>query len=168
MKKNKKTILEVLSYALIVILVIFIKFYIVSHIKVNGDSMKDTLHDGDIMILNEAAYYFNDIERFDIVVAKSDNDLEYLIKRVIGLPGETISCVDGIIYIDGKVLNDKYAYTKTQDFESIKIGKDQYFLMGDNRSVSLDSRRFGTFSESKIKGKASFTIYPFDRFGNKE
>lgn len=161
-----KILKEILSYLVILIIVLFIKNYVVSPIRVNGDSMYNTLHDKDIMILNEFVYRFNDINRFDIVVVEEDNDL--LIKRVIGLPGEVIKCVDGNIYINDQKLEDKYAYSETNDFSAVTIEKDKYFVMGDNRKVSLDSRIYGTYTKRDIKGKASFTIYPFDRFGRKK
>ena len=88
----KKFIKEYLPYLVIIILVLLVKRYIVSPVKVNGESMMTTLHHGDIMILNSSAYYFDDIERFDIVVVKAKN--EYIIKRVIGLPGETVEYRD--------------------------------------------------------------------------
>lgn len=166
-KKNKKAILkEILSYIVIILIVLFIKMYIVSPIRVNGNSMYDTLHDKDIMILNEFIYYFSDVKRNDIVVVEEDN--EYLIKRVIGLPGERIKCENGEIYINGKKYNDKYSNSGTKDFEEIKIKNGEYFVLGDNRKVSLDSRTFGSYKKKEIKGKASFTVFPFDRFGNKE
>lgn len=166
MKKNKSKIWEICSYILIIVVVLIIKFYVVSPIKVNGSSMNDTLLDGDIMLLNEIVYRFNDIKRFDIVVSKSDKEL--LIKRVIGLPGEKIRCTDGIIYINDSVLVKDYGSNKTDDFDEVTIGNDEYFLMGDNRDNSLDSRYFGTFNKNKIKGRTKYTLFPFNRFGLKK
>lgn len=166
MENKKKIIQEICSYVCIILLVIFIKMFIVSPIRVNGNSMYNTLVDQDIMILNEAIYNFTDIKRYDIVVVDENN--EYLIKRVIGLPGETVKCEDGDIYINGYKISDKYAYSETADFSEVVIGEDEYFVLGDNRSDSLDSRVFGSFKEKDIKGKANFTIYPFSRFGKKE
>ena len=165
-ESKKKVIKEIISYVIIILVVILIKTFVVSPIRVNGRSMYNTLHDQDIMILNEFVYYFNEIERYDIVVIKTND--EYLIKRVIGLPGETIECKDGKIYIDGKKIKDGYAYSETEDFEEVIIGKDEYYVLGDNHADSLDSRVFGTFNKDDIKGKASFTVYPFSRFGTKE
>ena len=162
-----KIIKEVLSYVVILLIVVFIKMYIFSPIRVNGSSMFNTLHDKDIMILNEFIYRLSEIERFDIVVVEEDGEL--LIKRVIGLPGEKIACEDGTIYINGEILDDyKYAYSKTNDFVEVKIGEDEYFVMGDNRKVSLDSRVYGAYNKKSIKGRATFTIYPFGRFGVKK
>ena len=163
--KAWKIIKEILSYVIILLFVIFIKMYVVSPIRVNGSSMYNTLYDKDIMILNEFIYRFNDIKRYDIVVVEEDDEL--LIKRVIGLPGELVKCVNGEIYIDDEKIDDKYAYSETSDFSEVKLGKDEYFVMGDNREVSLDSRVYGAYEKDEIKGRATFTIYPFNRFGVK-
>ena len=143
-----------------------IKTYIASPIKVNGNSMYKTLHDKDIMILNEYIYYFDDIKRSDIVVVKEKGEL--LIKRVIGLPGDTVECRYGRVYVNNKRLTETYVNGTTDDFEKVKLGKNQYFVMGDNRSVSLDSRTYGAYDKKDIKGKAIFTIFPFNRFGRKK
>ena len=164
--KNKKIILEIGSYILIFIVVLLIKSYVVSPIRVNGNSMYKTLHDQDIMILNEFTYYFNDIERLDIAVVKEDGD--YLIKRVIGLPGEIIKCENGVVFINNKKLEEPYVVGTTSDFDEVVIGDDEYFVMGDNREVSLDSRVYGTYKKKYVIGKATYTIFPFSRFGMKK
>ena len=166
MNKSKKVIFEILSYVAIIVLVILFKTYVASPIRVNGSSMDETLHDKDIMILNEFIYYFDDINRLDIVVVKEKGEL--LIKRVIALPGETIECKDGYIYVNDKKIIESYVSSETEDFEKVEVGKDEYFVMGDNRAVSLDSRVYGVYSKKDVKGKATFTIYPFDRFGKKK
>ncbi len=127
--------------------------------------MFKTLHDGDIMILNIIGYRFSDVERFDIVVV--DEGDEYLIKRVIGLPGETIEYRDNQLYVNGKKVKENYSSEKTDDFK-VKVSKDSYFVLGDNRTNSLDSRYFGAFKRKKILGKTKLTIFPFNRFGNKK
>lgn len=96
---NKK-VKEILGYVLVIVLVLLVKQFIITPIRVNGASMNDTLYDKDIMILDKISYHFQDIERFDIVVIKMDD--EYLIKRVIALPGEKISYQDNKLYINDK------------------------------------------------------------------
>lgn len=166
-EKNKKKnyFRELLPYFIIILVVIFIKVFIVSPIRVNGESMDSTLHDGDIMLLDEVSYRFSDIQRFDIVVIHRED--EYLIKRVIGLPGEKIKYVDGKLYVNGKYVKEDFKHKKTNDFSAI-INEENYFVMGDNRTNSTDSRGFGTVSRDQILGKTSLTIFPFSRFGNKK
>ena len=166
-EKNKKKnyFRELLPYFIIILVVIFIKVFIVSPIRVNGESMDSTLHDGDIMLLDEVSYRFSDIQRFDIVVIHRED--EYLIKRVIGLPGEKIKYVDGKLYVNGKYVKEDFKHKKTNDFSAI-IDEENYFVMGDNRTNSTDSRSFGTVSQDQILGKTSLTIFPFSRFGNKK
>ena len=169
-KSNDTTKLQIflkewLPYILVIVLVVLIKLFVVSPIRVNGDSMYDTLKDGDIMILNIIDYKFNDINRFDIVVVYEEDEL--LIKRVIGLPGETIEYKDNTLYINGKKVKEEFGTYETNDF-SYTIPKGEYFILGDNRTNSMDSRVFGSVKKKQIKGKTSLTIFPFSRFGTKE
>lgn len=161
----KKFIKEWMPYAIIIVLVILIKKYIITPIKVNGPSMNNTLYDKDIMLLDEISYRFLSIKRFDIVVVKYGNEL--IIKRVIGLPGEKISCSDNKLYINGEILRENYSIGITSDFSEITISENEYFVLGDNRENSIDSRIIGSIPIKQIKGKAILTIYPFQRFGTK-
>ena len=162
---KKNYIKEFLPYFMIILVVVLIKTFVVSPIRVNGASMDPTLNDKDIMLLDEISYRFSDIERFDIVVVKEED--EYLIKRVIGLPGETVEYKNDKLYIDGKYVKEDFKHRETFDF-STTLGKDEYFIMGDNRTNSTDSRVFGPISRDKIMGKTSLTILPISRFGNKD
>ena len=162
---KKNYIKEFLPYFMIILVVVLIKTFVVSPIRVNGTSMDPTLNDKDIMLLDEISYRFSDIERFDIVVVKEED--EYLIKRVIGLPGETVEYKNDKLYIDGKYVKEDFKHKETFDF-STTLGKDEYFIMGDNRTNSTDSRVFGPISRDKIMGKTSLTILPISRFGNKD
>lgn len=163
--KFHKIVKEYLPYLLIIILVLLIKRFVISPIRVNGNSMYKTLHEGDIMILNIIGYNISNVDRFDIVVVNEGNEL--IIKRVIGLPGETITYDDNKLYVNNKLVKDKYGYGDTGDF-SYKVPKNSYFVLGDNRGNSLDSRVFGPFKKKQIIGKTNFIIFPFNRFGKKQ
>lgn len=162
-EKNK----EILSYIIIIVVVLLIKTYIATPVKVNGNSMNNTLKDNDIMILDKITYRFQKIERFDIVVLKNGDD--YLIKRVIGLPGETVEYKNNKLYINGKNVDEKFIHEKTDDFVmNEKIPDDCYFVVGDNRPISKDSRYIGVINKKDILGKTSLVIFPFSRFGVKK
>lgn len=164
-KKGLKIIKEVVPYIIVIILVLLFKKFLFAPIKVNGESMLDTLKDGDIMILNIIDYKMHGLKRFDIVVVDEGDEL--IIKRVIGLPGEKVEYKDNQLYINGKKIKDKYASHETDDFSEV-VPKGEYFVLGDNRTNSVDSRVFGSFSSKEILGKTSLTVYPFSRWGNKE
>lgn len=131
--------------------------------------MYPTLNDKDIMILNKIGYEVNGLERFDIVVVKYHD--KYLIKRVIGLPGDNIKYKDNKLYINDEYVEEPFLNDDvvTWDFEMVgTVPEDSYFVMGDNRVVSMDSRDLGTFKKSRIIGKTNFTVYPFSNFGTKK
>ena len=158
--KFLRIVKELLPYAIILIVVVLIRSFVVTPIMVSGPSMKPTLEGGEIMILNK----IYEIDRFDVVVV--DIKTEEIIKRVIALPGETISCENGKIYVNGKKQEEKYSMGITGDFEKIKLADDEYFVLGDNREDSLDSEELGPMKESQIKGTTSLILYPFNKFGN--
>lgn len=173
MKKEDKVVIknsnfyenikEIIPYAVIILAVVLIRTFLFTPIKVNGTSMMNTLEHGDTMILNKIGMRISDLERFQIVVVKTDDS--YLIKRIIGLPGETIEYKDGKLYIDNKEIEDPYYKDNTLDFDSVKIPKEQYFVMGDNRSDSIDSRIIGTIPESDIRGTTKLIIFPIKNIG---
>lgn len=160
----KNYIKVALPYILIVLVVVLIRTFLITPIKVIGPSMENTLKSGDVMILNKIAK----IDRYDIVVIDSPKANEILIKRVIGMPGEIIKIEDNVIYINGKRLGETYGKNATSDYPETKIGYDEYFVLGDNRAVSADSRLFGPFNVKDIKGTTRLTIFPFNHFGFKK
>ena len=154
-----KLVKDLTPYIIILGIVILIRTFIVTPIKVNGSSMYNTLEGNEIMLL----WKQSKIERYDIVVAKTVNDT--LIKRVYAFPNETIECKNGKIFINGEEINDKYAFGETENFDKITLKNDEYFLMGDNRLVSLDSRKIGPIKKEKIEGTTNFILFPFRKFG---
>ena len=163
--KNKKIIKELFEYFIIIVVVIVIRTYFVTPIKVQQKSMYPTLKENDIMILNKIGVHINGINRFEIVVIKYEDD--FLIKRVIGLPGEMIEYKENKLYIDGKEYKEDFIDVNTKDYIlEKKIPKDKYFLVGDNRNNSIDSRVFGLVDKKDIIGKTNIIIFPFKRIGD--
>lgn len=151
-----------LVFTLILIAIILIRLFLFSPIRVNGTSMYPTLQDKEFMILNKIALK-DGINRFDIVVVKTNNT--NIIKRVIALPGESVMYKDNKLYINGKVVEDNYSKTPTEDFDNIVLKEDEYFVMGDNREVSKDSRIIGPVNIKNIKGKTNLVFFPFNKIG---
>lgn len=163
-----KIIKELLPYIIVVLVVILIRTFIITPIQVEGISMKPTLDDNQILLLKK---YDKTYRRFDIVVVKLPS--ERLIKRVIGLPGDTVRFKDNQLYINGKYVKEPFQHAKTEDFEyeengEKKIPAGYYFVMGDNRDHSMDSRMIGPVSKNKIVGKTNFSLFPFQQFGSIE
>ncbi len=165
MNQLLKLLKELLPYIIIIIVVIIIRTFIFTPVVVNGPSMMNTLHNGDVMILDKIGMKLGDIKRFDIVVIQTGKTK--IIKRVIGMPGETISYHDNKLYINGKEVSDNHSNEITYDFEEVKIPDGEYYVLGDNRTDSVDSRILGTIPKNEILGHATFIIYPFNRFGSR-
>lgn len=165
MNQLLKLLKELLPYIIIIIVVIIIRTFIFTPVVVNGPSMMNTLHNGDVMILDKIGMKLGGIKRFDIVVIQTGKTK--IIKRVIGMPGETISYHDNKLYINGKEVSDNHSNEITYDFEEIKIPDGEYYVLGDNRTDSVDSRILGTIPKNEILGHATFIIYPFNRFGSR-
>ena len=142
-------------------MVVLIRTFIATPVRVDGDSMNKTFKNGDILIL----YKLSEIKRFDVIVLHEEKDNEKIIKRIIGMPGDTVAIKDGEIYINDEKIDDQYAYGMTSDYDRITLKSDEYFILGDNRLISKDSRYFGPIKEKEIKGKVIFRIFPFSKFG---
>jgi signal peptidase I len=165
----------ILSNILYIACVFLFSFLIVRYVgqrtEVIGSSMVPTLEDGDQLITDKISYRFKDPERFDIIVFPHQPMNEFYIKRIIGLPGETVEIEeDGTIYINGEVLPEEYGYGETSPQEltgKVVLGEDEYFVLGDNREISLDSRyaEVGNVPRSIIIGRAWLRLYPFSEFG---
>lgn len=175
-KKSKGGFLkEVIIYACIfLVLWKVVPTYIIEKTVVEGMSMQDTLQNNEQLLVEKISYQFSDPKRFDIVTLMPYGEEvdAYFIKRVIGLPGETIQIKDGKIYINGEVLEENYGKEPIIDGgiakEPLTLGADEYFVMEDNRNGSDDSRvdYIGPITRNLIKGKAILRIWPIDQFGS--
>lgn len=160
-----KFIKELVPYIVIIIVVVLLRTFIVTPVQVDGESMYPTLLDNQILILKK---YDHSYDRFDIVVFKYNNSK--LVKRVIGLPEETVSYKNNTLYINNKEIDNIKLDAYTYDFDLSELGFDKipegyYFVLGDNRTNSLDSRMIGLIKEDSILGVTNFSVFPFNRFG---
>lgn len=156
---------EIYPYVIIVIVVILIRSFIVTPVRVKGDSMVPTLKNGEILLLQKWDHSF---KRFDIVVV--DYDGTRLVKRVIGMPGDHIAYQNQILYVNDKKVKENFKHGKTDDFKLEELGydiipDDYYLVIGDNRTNSTDSRVLGLISGKDMLGKTGFVIFPFQQFG---
>lgn len=161
------------------IAVFLITQFLVQPVHVEGSSMYPTLHDGDIGFSNIIGMKMGELKRFDIVVIYLENDNKYIVKRIIGLPGETVAYEDDVLYINGEAVEEPFLDTDyvrqnqnnnnefTYSYGPVSVGEDEYFVLGDNRRASTDSRVYGNFKLSSIKSKGVFVILPFNNFGPK-
>ena len=167
---------EILSWVFYIAFVLVLTWVIITFVgqrtRVNGRSMMNTLHDGDNLIVEKLSYRFSDPKRFDIIVFPPTGKKEYYIKRIIGLPGETVQIDEnGNIYINGELLEENYGAETIQNpgraANPITLGDDEYFVMGDNRNNSKDSRseEVGNVKRSQIIGRAWLRIWPLNKFG---
>ncbi len=175
-----------------IVILLFVNF--VAHpVRVDGRSMYPTLKDGEFGFTNVGGVLLNGVERGDIVVVTMEEEGQktHWVKRVIGLPGDTVSCVNDVVYINGKVLDetkyidpdyrqslvDKFGYfnkvpnadnTNVLDFEEVKLKDDEYYIMGDNRPYSKDSRYVGPVKKSQIFAKKMLVLLPISDIGVKD
>lgn len=175
-----------------IVILLFVNF--VAHpVRVDGRSMYPTLKDGEFGFTNVGGVLLNGVERGDIVVVTMEEEGQktHWVKRVIGLPGDTVSCVNDVVYINGKVLDetkyiapdyrqslvDKFGYfnkvpnadnTNVEDFEEVKLGDDEYYVMGDNRPYSKDSRYVSPVKKSQIFAKKMLVLLPISDIGVKD
>lgn len=172
--KNISLVKELLIYAILIVVCVFvIPKYVVQRTVVDGHSMENTLQNGDNLIVEKVSYRFSDPERFDVIVfypyGRDEN--EYYVKRIIGLPGEKVQIIGDEIYINDKLLDENYGKMAITDggiaTDGIVLADDEYFVMGDNREVSLDSRseEVGPVKRDLIEAKVCLRIWPFDSFG---
>ena len=162
----KEFIKDSLKYLIVIATVFFIALFVVSFEQVIGPSMKGTLNAGDVTIVNKLVYKFRTIKRNEIVSINQKDKI--MVKRVIGLPGEHIEYKDNKLYVNGSLVLENNISVETKDFKLEDIGyetipKDMYFVLGDNRTNSNDSREFGLVKKDEIIGKIVMRLYPFSK-----
>lgn len=167
-EKIKKILRDVLPYLIVILLVVIVRTFIITPAVVDGNSMLPGLQDNNIIILNKLDYKLNDINRFDVVVVNYNG--EKLVKRIIGLPGEHVEYKDNNLYVNGFIISEDFNHETTHDFKLESIGYlsipgDKYFVVGDNRNDSTDSRVLGLIDRNDILGSVSFRIFPVSKIG---
>ncbi len=167
---------EMVSMLLYMAVVLGMTFLVITFLGqrtyVSGDSMKNMLEDGDNLIVDKITYRFRDPQRYDIIVFPFEyKDDTYYIKRIIGMPGETVQVAEGRVYIDGEQLKESYGRELMEQAgiaaEPLTLGEEEYFVLGDNRNASSDSRdpSVGIIHRDKIIGRAWLRIWPLQKFG---
>ena len=171
-----REVMDFLKDLVIAFVVVFLLFKVLMRpIEVIGSSMYPTLQDKSYGVSNVIGTKLGHIERFDIVIIHIEEKNEYIVKRVIGMPGETVSYTDGQLYINGEATDEPFLdedYVSTyadgtfmSDVEPITLDDDEYYCLGDNRPHSSDSRYYGPFKEDQIVAKGVFILFPFSRAG---
>lgn len=178
-KKKKHLLIKILKKIFdigifvltVLVLTYLVSAFVVQRIVVHNVSMQPTLTEGDILLMDKISYKVREPKRYEIICFNSDYEREGLIKRVIGLPGETIMISNGMIFINGTQLDDYEGLEKIETpglaAEEITLGSDEYFVIGDNRERSIDSRseEIGNVRSKDIIGRAFMRLSPFDNFG---
>ena len=172
-----KVIGGILGWILYLLIIVGLTYLIITYVgqrtRVSGSSMETTLSDGDNLIVDKLSYHFRAPNRFDIVVFPYQYaENTYYIKRIIGLPGDTVQVIDGDVWINGERLeSDTYGNEVMNSpgiaAEPVTLGEDEYFVLGDNRNHSADSREpsVGVIKSKNLMGRAWVRIYPFDKVG---
>lgn len=169
----KKTSLRewIVLVLIFVVLLFIIPSYIMRTTHVNGDSMENTLYHGEYVIREKVTNYFSNPKRFDVIVFHSDILGKDCIKRVIGLPGETVQIIEGEVYINEEPLDDTYGKEPISEpgiaKKLITLSENEFFVLGDNREDSLDSRAegIGPITKSDMDGRVIFRIWPLKKMG---
>jgi signal peptidase I len=170
---TKEFLLEIIKFTVVSILIVApIRFFIAQPFIVRGESMDPTFADGQYLIVDELTYRSSPPERGDVVVFKYPKDeSKYFIKRIIGLPNETVKIVNGKVSVssssdpDGTALNEAYIQDLSFENTSETLGDNEYYAMGDNRSNSLDSRIWGPLPKRNIVGRVLVRLFPFQKAG---
>ena len=170
-QEKKSNLIKTISYCIVIALCLgfIISTFFFQHTTVHGISMMNTFKDEDVIIFDKISYVFDSPKRYDIVLIKKDEN--YIVKRIIGMPSDTVQIIDGKIYINDEVINEDYGLDTINEpgiaKDKLTLKDDEYFVLGDNRNYSTDSRdeSIGIIKEDEIKGKAVFQLFPIVDMG---
>lgn len=176
MEQERSILRELLGWIVYILIIVGLTYLIITFVgqrtRVSGSSMETTLSDGDNLIVDKISFRFRDPKRYEIIVFPYQyEENTYYIKRIIGLPDETVQVMDGKVYINGQELDEHYGNEEMLDpgiaREPITLGDDEYFVLGDNRNHSADSRQdnVGILHRKDLLGRAWIRIWPFSKFG---
>ena len=192
-EKKKKTVKqEVISWILTIlgalVIALIVRMFLFEPIRVDGESMRDTLQDGDIVFVSKPAYLRGEFNRGDVIICRYPNrnkqtklniggsfEISFtnhtlFVKRLIALPGDILEMREGAVYVNGELVDESginMHSTANTTFGPVLLGEDSYFVMGDNRGNSNDSRRVGPITRDMIVGHVERTILPLSKFWNK-
>lgn len=166
-QKFRKEIIEWIKTIIFAVALYFVIDFFVARVIVDGHSMNPGINDGDLMLVNKVAYQFSEIDYGDVIVFPYPNNPEKdYIKRVIAKEGDTIETIDGLVYVNGEMVNEYYLDPDAkQTIPQTIVPEGEVYVLGDNRNNSSDSRRWGTLPEEDIIGKAFFTYWPIQDIG---
>jgi len=170
----RSMVYDLVFYAVLIIVCVYVlPNFVIQRTIVDGASMENTLHNGEQLYVEKVSYHFDALDRFDIIVfyPYGRENEEYYVKRIIGLPGETVQIIGTDIYINEELLEEHYGKEAMESpgraAEPVTLGEDEYFVLGDNRNISKDSRseEVGNVKKENIGGKVVLRIAPLSKFG---
>lgn len=177
MKSDRSIIKELMGWIIYIAIIVAVSYFIITYVgqrtEVSGSSMETTLSDGNNLIVDKISYRFREPRRYEIIVFPYQYEEDtYYIKRIIGLPGETVQVSDGQVYINGALLEDEVYGNEPMIYagiagDPITLAEDEYFVLGDNRNHSADSREesVGVLKRKDLMGRAWIRIWPLNQFG---
>jgi signal peptidase I len=167
-QETKKAIREILSWVAVFVgavgLAALIQFFVLEPLRVDGHSMNDTLLNNEFVLVSKADYWGGDPERLDVVICRYPNREDTYVKRVVGLPGDTVQVHENTVLVNGVALNEPYiTYPADYDYGPLTLSADEYFVLDDNRIHSTDSHIIGPIKRDAILGRVRLVIYPLDK-----
>lgn len=168
-EKKKSVGREILSWvmtiAVAVALALVIRTFIFEPVRVDGNSMNYTLLNNEYMIVSKYDYWLGDPDRFDVIICRyPDRGRTNFVKRLVGLPGDTVSMLNGTLFVNGEAIDEPYITNHANyNMQAYTLGENEYFVLGDNRSSSNDSHIIGPLTRSQIKGHVRLVAFPFSK-----